>query len=93
MENKQYAQIMTNDEGTITLLLKVMSKYGDNKWWLSNDIKLMCYYQLHEDILLIEFEIFHKGVEALLERAIHTSEFRPISIVSLQIEARNKYLP
>lgn len=56
---------MTSDKKAIDNMLQVMDKYGDNKWWLVDDVKQMCYYQLQEDNLLIEFEVFHKGVETL----------------------------
>ncbi|MCM3699177.1 hypothetical protein [Paenibacillus macerans] len=91
MTNEQYCKTMTNDEKTINKMLSVMAKYGDNRWWLSDDIKRMSYYQLQEDSLLIEFEAFHKGVELLLGRKVQTHEFRDLR--TLFEEAKTKYSP
>ncbi|MEK5167177.1 hypothetical protein NYE69_33385 [Paenibacillus sp. FSL R5-0527] len=91
MTNEQYCKAMTNDEKTINKMLSVMSKYGDNHWWLSDDIKRMSYFQLQEDSLLIEFEVFHRGVEVLLGRAVQTVEFRDPRL--LFEEANTKYGP
>lgn len=91
MTNEQYCKAMTNDEKTINKMLSVMAKYGDNHWWLSDDIKRMSYFQLQEESLLVEFEAFHKGVELLLERAVQTVEFRDPQ--PLFEEAKTKYSP
>lgn len=91
MTNEQYCRTMTNDEKTIDKMLIVMDKYIDNRWWLADDIKRMCYFQLQEKILLIEFEIFHKGVELLLGRGVQTIEFS--SMRTLYEEAAKKYKP
>lgn len=91
MTNEQYCTTMTSDKKAIDNMLRVMDKYGDNKWWLADDVKRMCYFQLQEDISLIEFEVFHKGVEMLLERPVMDIEFRDIK--KLYNEAKTKYNP
>ncbi len=57
------------------LLLDVMHGYGENKWWLSEDLRTVAYHQLHENRLLVDFSKFHKGVELLLGRPVWTHEF------------------
>lgn len=91
MTNEQYCTAMTSDKKAIDNMLRVMDKYGDNKWWLADDVKQMCYCQLQEDNLLIEFEVFHKGVESLLNREVQTIEFRDLG--RLFDEAKTKYNP
>ncbi|MDP9676225.1 hypothetical protein J2W97_002220 [Paenibacillus jamilae] len=91
MTNEQYAKAMTSDKKAIDNMLRVMDKYGDNRWWLSDDVKRMCYFQLQEDSLLIEFEVLHKGVETLLNRGVQTIEFRDLG--KLFEEAKTKYNP
>lgn len=91
MTKEQYLRTMTTDEEVVGRLLSVMEKYESNHWWLSDDIKRMSFYQLQEDNLLIEFEVFHKGVGLLLEREVQTNEFRDLRI--LFEEAKTKYSP
>lgn len=55
--------------------LDVMQKYGDNKWWLSDDPKERAYYQINEDLQLIPFSRFHKDIEVLCDRPVWTHEF------------------
>jgi hypothetical protein len=56
------------------ILLKTMNKYKNNHWWLSDDIKIIGYYQLKERILLVNFSKFHKGIEKLLGIPVWTHE-------------------
>ncbi|WP_275041131.1 hypothetical protein [Paenibacillus polymyxa] len=44
MTNEQYAKAMTSDKKAISNMLVIMEKYGDNRWWLSGDVKRMCYF-------------------------------------------------
>lgn len=80
---------MTSDEKTIGNMLITMEKYGDNRWWISEDIKRMSYFQLSEDTLLIEYEVLHTGNELLLGREVNTTEFWDIE--KLFEEAKTKY--
>lgn len=91
MTNEQYCKAATSDVNLINKMLSTMEKYGEIRWWLANDVKKMCYYQLQEDTLLIEFEVFHKGVETLLNRPVMTTEFRNLG--KLFEEAKTKYNP
>jgi hypothetical protein len=57
------------------ILLKTMNKYKNNRWWLSDNIKIIGYYQLKERILLVKFSKFHEGIEKLLGIPVFTHEF------------------
>jgi hypothetical protein len=52
-----------------------MRKYGDNRWWISEDPRERAYYQINEDILLMSFNKLHKDIEILLNRPVYTHEF------------------
>ncbi|AZS17377.1 hypothetical protein [Paenibacillus lutimineralis] len=91
MTNEQYCKTMTGNAKMINKMLMVMDKYGENRWWLSDDTKRMCYFQLQEDSLLIEWEAFHRGVELLLGRRVETVEFSMTKM--LFEEAKQKYKP
>lgn len=56
-------------------VLDTMRKYGDNKWWMSNDLLEVARYQIFEPILMVPFSRFHEGIEKLLGRPIYTHEF------------------
>ena len=73
MNNLEYVSQYPEDRRQFALT--IMEKYGDNKWWLSENPKVVGYYQLNENILLVKFSDFHKGVEELLGRPVWTHEF------------------
>lgn len=50
-------------------------KYGDNRWWESDDPEHVAKYQLFEPILMTSFSLFHEGVEKMLDRPVFTHEF------------------
>ena len=52
-----------------------MEKYGNDHWWLSDDPRTIAAQQLFENCLLVDFDIFHKGIEELLGRPVWTHEF------------------
>jgi hypothetical protein len=62
-------------EETKIIIENTLNKYGENKWWLSTDLKTIGYYQLFEDVLVVDFSKFHEGIEKLLGRPIWTHEF------------------
>jgi hypothetical protein len=70
MTNKQYVIEFTNSKKVGIKLLEAMLKYGENRWWLSKDLETIGYYQLEEETLLVKFDVFHKGVEQLLQRTL-----------------------
>ena len=53
MTNEEYVARWNASEETKQKCLAVMEKYGDNKWWLSEDARIVGYYQLLEDFLLV----------------------------------------
>ena len=92
MENAVYLQsIGVNAPDTQQLCLKVMAKYGDNKWWEPDvDPRKYAYYQLKEPILLGNFSHFHESIELLLGRPVYTHEFA-ISHATLIQEAERAW--
>lgn len=60
---------------TVINYLDAMEGFGDNRWWTSNDKKVVGYYQLLNPLLLVDFSKFHESVEALLQRSVWTHEF------------------
>lgn len=76
MTNIEYVENIKNlPSENKNIILSAMEKYGDNKWWLSEDVKIIGYYQLNEPILIVDFSKFHEGVEKLLGRSVWTHEF------------------
>jgi hypothetical protein len=76
MTNEEYVSALGDmDFNVRNNLLNVMDKYGDNKWWLSEDQRVLGYYQLNEEILLMPFSKFHECFEKLLGRPVWTHEF------------------
>lgn len=75
MDNVEYANSFNADIETTQRVIEVLNKYGDNKWWFSEDPKVIGYYQLNEPLLVIDFSKFHEGVEKLLNRPVFTLEF------------------
>lgn len=57
------------------LIREVAHKYGENKWWLSDDPAVGARYQLFEDVLMLSFDWFKVGVEKLLGRSVRPFEF------------------
>jgi hypothetical protein len=62
-------------EETKVIIINTLNKYGENKWWLSKNPKVIGYYQLFEDVLIVDFSKFHEGIEKLLGRSVWTHEF------------------
>ena len=80
---KKYASIPEENKKA---MLKAMQKYGENHWWESDDPEEIAKFQLFEDVLLVDFSRFHKGVEQLLQRPVWTHEFG-LNIEGLRKEA------
>lgn len=71
-------------------ILSNMRKYENNKWWDADDLRVLAYYQLKEETLMVAFDEFHKGVEMLLGRPVWTHEFG-INIKGLIEEAEKAF--
>ncbi len=53
-----------------------MDKYGEHRWWLSDDAKERAYYQMHEPRLLLpSFGQFCDDIVTLIGRPVWTHEF------------------
>lgn len=55
-------------------IIQTVEKYGDDKWWLSNDPIEVAKHQVFEDVLMVEFGMYHEGLRKLLGRPVLTSE-------------------
>jgi len=84
MENEDYIKSIEKEyinrnqimpEETKFIIDNTLRIYGDNKWWLSEDPKVIGYHQLFEEVLLVSFSKFHEGIEKLLGRPVWTHEF------------------
>jgi hypothetical protein len=76
MENAEYVRIFTGDKDVAKKLLQTMIKYGEDKWWVSENSDYMTYKQFQEDMMLIESEAWQKSTEKLLDRKITFLEFQ-----------------
>ena len=92
MSNREYAEIMCADHPeSIPKVLAIMEEHGDNKWWLSDDPRVIGYHQLMDPRMLVPFSKFHEGIEALLGRPVWTHEFG-VNYEGLKNEATNAWL-
>lgn len=73
-------------------VIGVKAKYGDNNWWDADDLRILAYYQLKEDTLIVPFHEFQKGVMQLLGRPVWTNEFSSINITGLIEESEKAYV-
>ncbi len=76
MEKTEYEEKMKKlPEENQKVIREAQEKYGDYYWWLSGNPVEIAMNQLFEDVLLVDFGTFHKGVEELLGRPVWTHEF------------------
>lgn len=92
MTNSEYVTKLCPDADPVLRkkILRRLRKYGENRWWLSESIKAIGYWQLHEPMLLVDFGKFSEGVEALLGRPVWTHEFG-LNADGLREEATEAY--
>lgn len=56
--------------------LTFMKEYGDNRWWASDDERIMAYYQImNTRCMLVPIDKFQTALEFLLGRPVMTHEF------------------
>jgi len=67
MVSKKYEEIKQNAN-------KAKAKYNKT-WWESNDPEVIFLGQIKEEVLLMEFDKFHKAAEEALGRPVYTHEF------------------
>lgn len=58
----------------VTECLKVMKKFKDNQWWLTDDKHSIAFYQLQTDVMLVSSQVFHDSLKDLLGRQISPDE-------------------
>ena len=71
MSNERWAAVSLGDK---KMTFEAIAKYGDNKWWLSEDPKTVARYQMFEPVLLVDFQLFKEGVGQFLGREIYTHD-------------------
>jgi hypothetical protein len=74
----------------IQLVLNAMKKYDNNHWWENKDERVLAYWQVKEPILIIPWEVFHRGMSNLLGRKVTDKEYA-FSVAQLKIEAARAY--
>ena len=67
-----------------------MEKFGDNRWWLSKDKRVLGYYQLMNPYLLVSFDEFHEALGFLLGRSVSTHEMG-LNYEGLKAEAERAF--
>lgn len=70
--------------------LEQMEKCGKNRWWNSEDKRVLAYYQLMNPILLIPFDKFHEALEFLLGRPVGIHEMG-VNYEGLKAEAERAF--
>ena len=75
---------------TVEKCLEQMEEFGDNRWWLSNDKRVLGYYQLMNPFLLVSFDKFHEALEFLLGRPVWTHEIA-LNHEGLEAEAERAF--
>lgn len=74
--NKAYVEnfLRGAHEGEKRKMLMVLDQYGDDKWWLSSDGKVLAKNQLEQPFLIIDINKFKKSIEKILGRSVRLSE-------------------
>ena len=75
---------------TVKNCLEQMEKFGDNRWWTSEDKKVLGYYQLMNPILLVSSDKFHDALVFLLGRPVFTHEMG-LNYEGLKAEAERAF--
>jgi hypothetical protein len=60
--------------GLFDNLLRTMRKYGDNRWWESNNPVVLAYHQAKERILLISLDQYVEGASKICGRPVFTHD-------------------
>lgn len=76
---------------TVKKCLEQMEKYGDNRWWLSKDKRVLGYYQLMEDYMLLHsFDEFKADLGFLLGHPVTTVDLY-VNYEQLKAEAERAF--
>ena len=78
MTDGNETNVSEEDEKIYNLIqncLVTMKEYGDNRWWASDDERIVAYYQLNcKEALLVSVDKFKKALNLLLGRKVFTHE-------------------
>lgn len=75
---------------TVNACLKQMEKDGDNRWWTSKDKRILAYYQLNNERLLIAFSEYMEALEYLLRRPVWDFELA-VNKEGIKAEAKKAF--
>ena len=77
---------------TVKKCLEQMEMFGDNRWWLSKDKRVLGYYQLMNlnRCLLVSLDKFHEALEFLLGRPVWIHEMG-LNYEDLKAEAERAF--
>ena len=59
---------------SVVTIMDTMKKYGDNRWWESNDPVVLAYHQLHEEIMMIELDKLYEGATKICGRDVYSHD-------------------
>ena len=85
-EEEYLRKIETLPKENQSAIREAIISYGDYHWWLSDNIVEIAMNQLFEEVLLVDFDLFHEGVEEFLGRPVWTHEFG-LNVEELREEA------
>jgi len=77
---------------SIATLMATMKKYGDNRWWESDDIVTLAYHQLHENISMINLETVYQGASKICGRSVYTHDLVDTENLIKEVELGMKRL-
>jgi len=55
-------------------IISTMEKYGENKWWNSNNEAYATYMQLNEPVLILNHDRFKKGIVDVVKHPVSDTE-------------------
>lgn len=83
------SKIIYRDYEAVKTCLKAMSKYGIFHWWLSDNPYILGYYQVMEDVTLINYLTYSSSLSTLLGRDVWQELFN--GSWPLRDEAESKF--
>lgn len=99
MENETYlADVgITPSHKNYARCLRALEDYGENRWWLSDNLQRRAYYQTEEMIktgllLLPSLESYQLDLYALLNRPVASIELAEAGLKGLLAEVREAWL-
>lgn len=71
--------------------LEHMKKYGDNRWWISQNNKVLAYYQTKEPLMLVSLEKYMKALRVLVGHPVYTNQFLEQNVKQLEGEVERAF--